>query len=182
MHYFFLACVLACVPYHVNNGMMYSRSMIFVLVCVAIVLTFTETETLALQQQQQRGGRGVDIDDSPPLSHDELAFLESLDFLERDDVESAWKVLERNFQESARNPNASLRIHHLSQRKISLGGGTTFTAEYKLRADLEQAVYLAETLYDKDRDPEKAEFFASNVVPVYETVSNTKRTFISFLW
>jgi len=172
MHYFFLACVLACVPYHLNNGAIYSRPMIFVLVCVAIVLTFTETETLALQQQQQRGegGGGGGADDTPPLSHDELAFLESLDFLERDDVESAWKVLERNFQESARNQDPNRRIHHLSQRKISLGGGTTFTAEYKLRADLEQALYLAETLYDKDRDPEKAEFFASNVVPVYETV------------
>ena len=174
MHYFFLACVLACAPYHANNGTAGSKTMIFVLVCVAIVLMITPgTEISALQiheqqkQEKKQGGDG-NVDAAPPLSHDELAFLDSLDHLENDDVEAAYAVLEASFESSARNPDPERRIHRLSQRKISLGGGTTFTSEYKLRADIEQAQYLAETLHDKDRDPKKAEFFASVVLPVYE--------------
>jgi hypothetical protein len=179
MHYFFLACLLACAPYHANNGMICSRPAIFVLIFVAVVLMLTEMgEISALSQQQHGRGGEVNTDDNknpPPLSHDEIEFLKSLDYLERDDVESAYAVLERNFMDSARNPDPEKRINRLSQRKISLGGGTTFTSEYKLRADLEQARYLAETLYDNERgDRQKAEFFASVVVPVYETVSTVQ--------
>jgi len=132
---------------------------------------FTEIGEISALSQLNGGGREVNTDDTPPLSHDEIEFLKSLDYLERDDIESAYAVLERNFMDSARNPDPEKRINRLSQRKISLGGGTTFTSEYKLRADLEQARYLAETLYDKEQgEPQKAEFFASVVVPVYEKI------------
>jgi hypothetical protein len=132
---------------------------------------FTEMGEISALSQLNGGGREVNTDDTPPLSHDEIEFLKSLDYLERDDIESAYAVLERNFMDSARNPDPEKRINRLSQRKISLGGGTTFTSEYKLRADLEQARYLAETLYDKEQgEPQKAEFFASVVVPVYEKI------------
>jgi hypothetical protein len=171
MHYFFLACLLACAPYHANNGMIGSRPVIFVLIFIAVVLMFTEIGEISALSQLNGGGREVNTDDTPPLSHDEIEFLKSLDYLERDDIESAYAVLERNFMDSARNPDPEKRINRLSQRKISLGGGTTFTSEYKLRADLEQARYLAETLYDKEQgDRQKAEFFASVVVPVYEKI------------
>lgn len=171
MHYFFLACLLACAPYHANNGMIGSRPVIFVLIFIAVVLMFTEMGEISALSQLNGGGREVNTDDTPPLSHDEIEFLKSLDYLERDDIESAYAVLERNFMDSARNPDPEKRINRLSQRKISLGGGTTFTSEYKLRADLEQARYLAETLYDKEQgDRQKAEFFASVVVPVYEKI------------
>jgi hypothetical protein len=171
MHYFFLACLLACAPYHANNGMIGSRPVIFVLIFIAVVLMFTEMGEISALSQLNGGGREVNTDDTPPLSHDEIEFLKSLDYLERDDIESAYAVLERNFMDSARNPDPEKRINRLSQRKISLGGGTTFTSEYKLRADLEQARYLAETLYDKEQgEPQKAEFFASVVVPVYEKI------------
>jgi hypothetical protein len=171
MHYFFLACLLACAPYHANNGMIGSRPVIFVLIFIAVVLMFTEIGEISALSQLNGGGREVNTDDTPPLSHDEIEFLKSLDYLERDDIESAYAVLERNFMDSARNPDPEKRINRLSQRKISLGGGTTFTSEYKLRADLEQARYLAETLYDKEQgEPQKAEFFASVVVPVYEKI------------
>ena len=183
MHYFFLACLLACAPYHANNGMICSRPVIFVLVFVAVVLMLTEIgEVSALTQQQHGRGEEVNTDNNtpPPLSHDEIEFLKSLDYLERDDVESAYAVLERNFMDSARNPDPEKRINRLSQRKISLGGGTTFTSEYKLRADLEQARHLAETLYDNERgDRQKAEFFASVVAPVYETVSTVQLLYTS---
>ena len=186
MHYFFLACLLACAPYHANNGMICSRPVIFVLVFVAVVLMLTEIgEVSALTQQQHGRGEEVNTDNNtpPPLSHDEIEFLKSLDYLERDDVESAYAVLERNFMDSARNPDPEKRINRLSQRKISLGGGTTFTSEYKLQADLEQARYLAETLYDNERgDRQKAEFFASVVAPVYETVSTVQLLYKSNPW
>jgi hypothetical protein len=148
-----------------------SRPVIFVLIFIAVVLMFTEMGEISALSQLNGGGREVNTDDTPPLSHDEIEFLKSLDYLERDDIESAYAVLERNFMDSARNPDPEKRINRLSQRKISLGGGTTFTSEYKLRADLEQARYLAETLYDKEQgEPQKAEFFASVVVPVYEKI------------
>jgi hypothetical protein len=148
-----------------------SRPVIFVLIFIAVVLMFTEIGEISALSQLNGGGREVNTDDTPPLSHDEIEFLKSLDYLERDDIESAYAVLERNFMDSARNPDPEKRINRLSQRKISLGGGTTFTSEYKLRADLEQARYLAETLYDKEQgEPQKAEFFASVVVPVYEKI------------
>jgi hypothetical protein len=137
---------------------------IILLLSPEIEVSALRTNELQHQQQQQDGG----ADGAPPLTPDEIAFLDSLDHLERDDVEAAYTVLEASFSSSARNPDPEKRFNRLSQRKISLGGGTTFTSEYKLRQDIEQAQYLAETLYHKDRDPQKAEFFESVVLPVYK--------------
>lgn len=133
------------------------RSTFFVIVCVIIYISSTKTKILALQHTQQTAGGSSRDDDQSQLSRDELVFLESLEYLHRDDVESAWNILERDFQNSARNSDPGKRLHRLSQRKISLGGGTTFTSEYKLKADLEQARYLSEILHPQD--PEKADFF-----------------------
>ena len=176
MHYFFLACILACAPYHANSGVIGSKTMLVLLIGVAIILMFTpETETSALsiqgQQSQQKQKQGGDsVDGTAQLTPDEIAFLDSLGYLEIGDIEAAYAVLEASFQSSARNPDPERRLNRLSQRKISLGGGTTFTSEYKIRQDIEQAQYLAETLSYTDRDPEKAEFFASVVLPVYRTL------------
>lgn len=150
------------------------RSTFFVIVCAIIYISSTKTKILALQHTQQTAGGSSRDDDQSQLSRDELVFLESLEYLHRDDVESAWNILERDFQKSARNSDPGKRLHRLSQRKISLGGGTTFTSEYKLKADLEQARYLSEILHPQD--PEKADFFASVVVPAYEAVS------IKYIW
>ena len=150
------------------------RSTFFVIVCAIIYISSTKTKILALQHTQQTAGGSSRDDDQSQLSRDELVFLESLEYLHKDDVESAWNILERDFQNSARNSDPGKRLHRLSQRKISLGGGTTFTSEYKLKADLEQARYLSEILHPQD--PEKADFFASVVVPAYEAVS------IKYIW
>jgi len=144
------------------------RSTFFVIVCAIIYISSTKTKILALQHTQQTAGGSSRDDDQSQLSRDELVFLESLEYLHKDDVESAWNILERDFQNSARNSDPGKRLHRLSQRKISLGGGTTFTSEYKLKADLEQARYLSEILHPQD--PEKADFFASVVVPAYEAI------------
>ena len=119
--------------------------------------------TLELKQQQQETADG-----DSTLTPDEIAFLDSLDHLENDDVEAAYAVLQSSFESSARNADPSKRFNRLSQRKISLGGGTTFTSEYKIRQDIEQAQYLAETLYQEGGDPAKAEFFETVVLPVYQ--------------
>jgi hypothetical protein len=105
---------------------------------------------------------------SPFLSPDEMALLQSLDMLRDGDLDGAYAILEESFIRSSRNPDPEQRINNLSQRKISLGGGTTFTSEYKLRADHEQALYLASTL--AGTNPTKAEFFATVVAPTYERV------------
>jgi hypothetical protein len=172
MIYFFLACIIAWPPFHANNGLMGSKTIPILLIGVATILMFSpekevsalHTHELQKQQQQQQGG----ADGAPPLTTDEIAFLDSLDHLENDDVEAAYAVLEASFESSARNPDPEKRFNRLSHRKISLGGGTTFTSEYKIRQDIEQAQYLAETLYHNDRDPQKAEFFESVVLPVYK--------------
>jgi hypothetical protein len=105
---------------------------------------------------------------SQPLSPDEIALLQSLDMLQKGDLDGAHAILEESFIRSSRNPHPELRINPLSHRKISLGGGTTFTSEYKLRSDHEQALYLASIL--AETDPTKADFFATVVAPTYERV------------
>ncbi|KAG7360161.1 hypothetical protein IV203_035260 [Nitzschia inconspicua] len=100
------------------------------------------------------------------LSPDEIALLDSLEMLQKIDLDGAHSLLEETFLRSSRNPDPQQRINRLSQRKISLGGGTTYTSEYKLRADHEQALYLATALMTSD--PEKAEFFGTVVAPTYE--------------
>jgi hypothetical protein len=92
--------------------------------------------------------------------------LDSLDLLSKGNIERAFAILESSFIESSRNLDPSQRLRRLTQRKISLGGGTTFTSEYKLRADLEQAEYLATKLLESD--PTKAEFFKNTAIPIYK--------------
>ena len=166
MHNFFVACILACAPFQATNGVVRRKTTLAFLIGLASVFLFSpEIEVSALvppKKQQEQGGD----DGAPPLTPDEIAFLDSLDHLENDDVEAAHTILEASFMSSARNPDPEKRFNRLSQRKISLGGGTTFTSEYKIRQDIEQAEYLAETL--KPKDPHKALFFENVVLPVYK--------------
>ena len=125
---------------------MFTFSLTSILACAFLFSSDIEVSALTIQQQQQQQEQS----DAPPLTPDEIAFLDSLEHLENDDVEAAYAVLEASFTSSARNPDPEKRFHRLSQRKISLGGGTTFTSEYKIRQDIEQAQYLAETLKNED--------------------------------
>ncbi len=166
---YILTCVLACAPFRATDGVvMGSKIKLALLIGFASIFLFSpEIEvsaltTTELKKQQQEQGRA---NGAPPLTPDEIAFLDSLDHLENDDIEAAYAVLEASFTSSARNPDPEKRFNRLSQRKISLGGGTTFTSEYKIRQDIEQAQYLAETL--KDREPQRAGFFEHVVLPVY---------------
>lgn len=126
---------------------------------LAIAILVSTSLALTLGQQAYQ-------DDMPP---DEVALLQSLEYLERGDIDAAYATLADSFAQSSRNPDPERRVQRLSQRKISLGGGLTYTSEYKLRADIEQAEYLAETLR-KDGDAEKADFFVNAVLPIYQTL------------
>ena len=89
-------------------------------------------------------------------------------YLQEGNIEAAYQALQYNFAISERNPDPSQVHVPLSQRKIRRGGGLTFTTAYKLKADLEQAEYLVETL--QETEPTKAEFLASTVIPIYQRV------------
>jgi hypothetical protein len=113
------------------------------------------------QQEQEQ-------DEPHPLSQDEIALLESRDCLKEGNIERAYAILSSSFIKSSRNVDPQQRLRRLSQRKISLGGGLTFTSEYKLKADLEQAEYLAGIL--SQSDPSKADFFQNIVIPTYKKI------------
>lgn len=81
------------------------------------------------------------------------------------DLDGLHWALSSVFARSARNPNVS---KELPQELVARGGGITYTSEYKLKHDLEQAHYLVK--YLKSKDPDKAAYFESSVIPIYEKV------------
>jgi hypothetical protein len=81
------------------------------------------------------------------------------------DLDGLHWALSSVFARSARNPNMS---KELPQELVARGGGITYTSEYKLKHDLEQAHYLVK--YLKSKDPDKAAYFESSVIPIYEKV------------
>ena len=98
------------------------------------------------------------------IDSDDLAY-----YFERDDLDGLHWALSNVFRRSQRNPNPSEILNNLPQQIISRGGGSTYTTEYKLAMDLEQAEYLAQHLENK----ELASFFLHTVKPVYEKVLTT---------
>ncbi|KAL7553879.1 hypothetical protein ACHAWF_017222 [Thalassiosira exigua] len=104
-----------------------------------------------------------DDDFFPPLIEaDDVSF-----FFSTYDLEGLHWGLTNIFQRSARNPNL-VGEKQLPQALVARGGGDTYTTEYKLKHDLEQARYLVEQL--KRSDPEVSEYFKFQVIPVYERV------------
>jgi hypothetical protein len=98
----------------------------------------------------------------PLLDPDDVAY-----FFANDDLDGLHWALTNVFQRSLRNPNATRRGgEQLPATLVARGGGSTYTTAYKLQHDLEQALYLAETL----ADPEQAYFFQHTVVPKYREV------------
>jgi hypothetical protein len=81
------------------------------------------------------------------------------------DLDGLHWALTNIFSRSARNPNVSKELPH---ELVSRGGGVTYTSEYKLKHDLAQAHYLVK--YLKSKDPDKAAYFESSVIPIYEKV------------
>jgi hypothetical protein len=115
---------------------------------------------LLLIARSVRSVRSEDCDNEylpPTVEPDDIAY-----FFENGNLDGLHWSLVNVFQRSSRNPDID-KPYTISQ-VVARGGGSDYTTEYKLRHDLEQARYLAETLDDKD----KAAFFRDNVCPVYE--------------
>ena len=84
------------------------------------------------------------------------------------DIDGLHWALTNIFNRSSRNPDVT---KNLPQELVARGGGDTYTSEYKLRHDLEQAKYLVKYLKSKKRS-ERAAYFESKVIPIYEKVLN----------
>lgn len=127
---------------------------------------------------------GLDLDDDdddffPPLIEpDDVAH-----FFSTYDLDGLHWALTNIFQRrSARishlNRNSERRREQLPSEISSRGGGNTYTSEYKLRHDLEQARYLAKVLVpvadeitiDARAPSTTTEYFLNSVIPIYEHV------------
>jgi len=106
-----------------------------------------------------------DDDFFPPLiESDDITY-----FFSTYDLDGLHWALSNIFHRSARNPNnLSKRSKELPQPLVARGGGDTYTTEYKLKHDLEQAKYLVEQL--RQSDPQSCKYFESQVIPIYESV------------
>ena len=85
------------------------------------------------------------------------------------DIEGLHWALSSIFTRSERNPNVSQIKHKLQQSTIAKGGGSTYTTEYKLKMDLEQAEYIISD-ESKYASKEIKEYFRLNVIPIYKYV------------
>ncbi len=100
-------------------------------------------------------------DDLPPLlDSDDIAY-----FFEQHKLEELHDFLQQVFEKSARNPLIP-RPQNLPQTLVSRGGGDTYTTQYKLECDLEQAQHLAKHAETQ----QEQEYFQKTVIPIYESV------------
>ncbi|KAL7463873.1 hypothetical protein ACHAXS_004223 [Conticribra weissflogii] len=108
-----------------------------------------------------------DDDFFPPIADsDDISY-----FFSTYDLDGLHWALSNIFALSPRNPNRN--VNKPNQRELSpilasRGGGDTYTTEYKLLHDLEQARYLAREL--NESKPSVADYFQSTVIPTYEKV------------
>ena len=101
-----------------------------------------------------------DSDLPPLLDSDDIAF-----FFERNELDELHGFLQQVFERSARNP-LNGNPQNLPQTLVSRGGGDTYTTQYKLECDLEQAHYLATHATTQTEQ----EYFQKTVIPIYESV------------
>ncbi|KAL7519130.1 hypothetical protein ACHAWX_003923 [Stephanocyclus meneghinianus] len=100
----------------------------------------------------------------PPLiDSDDISY-----FFSTYDLDGLHWALANIFQRSSRNPKISARKKALPDILVARGGGDSYTSEYKLRHDWEQARYLVEVL--KEEEPTIVEYLTSRVIPIYERV------------
>jgi len=105
----------------------------------------------------------VDVDFPPMLDADDISFFSS-----NYDIDGLHWALSNVFQRSKRNTNEREIIYkELPQILASRGGGDTYTTQYKLEMDLEQAVYLVNNHL---LSQEEEIYFAQHVIPTYEKV------------
>lgn len=113
-----------------------------------------------------------EIDFPPLIDSDDISY-----FFEAGDMDGLHWALTNIFYRSERNPDAKAIKHELPNQLIARGGGSTYTSQYKVLHDLEQAEFLAKYLAEKSKsdvneaakknNEEKANFFGTTIVPIY---------------
>lgn len=83
------------------------------------------------------------------------------------DLDGLHWALTNIFARSARNP--SVLSKELPQQLVARGGGASYTSEYKMKHDIAQAKHLVE-YFKSSNEPERAAYFQSKVIPIYEKV------------
>jgi hypothetical protein len=104
-----------------------------------------------------------EVDFPSILDSDDIAYFSS-----NHDIDGLHWALSNVFRRSKRNTNkAQIRYNQLPEILVSRGGGDTYTSQYKLEMDLEQAFYLVnEHLLSEEEE----EHFLQHVIPTYEKV------------
>eukprot|EP00980_Cylindrotheca_fusiformis_P003573 scaffold792_cov84-Cylindrotheca_fusiformis.AAC.13 len=127
-----------------------ATKLIFLAVCVLL--------PFCILAQQDDG----DVDFPPLIDHDDISY-----FFEQDDMDGLHWALSNVFVRSERNPNEETRStvkQKLPTQLVARGGGSSYTTQYKVRHDLEQAEYLAKNLENN----EMANFFGNVIAPIYQ--------------
>lgn len=99
----------------------------------------------------------------PQLDADDIRY-----YSETHDIDGLHWALTNVFRRSSRNPKENEIVYGLPQLVVAKGGGNTYTTEYKLAMDLEQAEYIVQKY--SETDPAKAEFFQTQVIPKYKAI------------
>jgi len=108
--------------------------------------------------------KAEEIDFPPLMDSDDVSYFSSAY-----DIDGLYWALTNIFSRSSRMPDGYMDRsgirNPLPEILVSRGGGSTYTTEYKLKNDLEQAEYLLKN-NKLDIDPVKKSFFENIVVPV----------------
>jgi len=155
--------------------------MLYVLVVVAIVGAVE-----AVDNGHDHSNDSGEFEFPDLVTSDDVAY-----FFESRDVDGLhWALSNVFYRRTARNPDGvegdeqqrQREREELPEQLVARGGGTSYTTEYKIRHDLEQAEYLAETLRHRQQQQQLddddgvvnpslvANFFEQVVVPTYREV------------
>ena len=121
-----------------------------------LILVLCQINAVSSQEEEQEP-----IDFPPLLDSDDIRY-----YSETHDIDGLHWALSNVFQRSSRNPNADEIVYDLPPALVSKGGGNTYSSDYKLKMDIEQAEYLIENLDDK----EKVAYLRDVVIPTYTRV------------
>jgi len=124
--------------------------------------------TLIVYSQEQ----DEEIDFPPLIDSDDISY-----YFESGDLDGLHWALTNIFHRSERNPNKKAIKQSLPNQLVARGGGFTYTSQYKLFHDLEQAEYLAQHLAVqsenkvneavKKNNKKEATYFGSTIAPIY---------------
>ena len=104
-----------------------------------------------------------EIDFPPIIDSDDIAYYSSTN-----DIDGLYWALTNIFDRSERNTNLNSIVHKLPQSTVARGGGSSYTTEYKLKMDLEQAEYIVKE--SRYASSEVKQYFKDEVIPIYKQV------------